>query len=368
VIEIHSIIRFHLFPWISSLISEKHLAIGSVVGIILEAGLAYVFIASCAGAFISDAPFRSSLSDFIKLFFRIFPNNPSLRIKLKGKEYTARFRTLSISLTSMLVLVATAFLTFKYSAYYINLAYYPMAAMFALAKKGQERDIQHHLYSLPAWIFFPSATIFVLYGISTSCLRLGRTTLFFAFFFLAIILLGFLTYSVTKISETKPATIVVEASAWLLQSSSFFGDPALFRTAIEIAGNSHNVRALLLERLLPLVEPLIFITLGDKVQSITPQQEAFLKCLQDLIDGIDPSEGDFWHNMAPIPSKALSRELRKWQNLGCPLMAEDDSMANHCEHNAGLCPYRRVRAMAECALGKLRLGHSDNGLEDEEKQ
>ncbi len=152
---------------------------------------------------------------------------------------------------------------------------------------------------------------------------LGRTTLFFAFFFLAIILFGFLTYSVTKISETKPVT-VAEVSAWMLQSSSFFGDPALFRTAIEIAGDSHNVRALLLERFLLLVEPLIFITLGDKVQSITPQQEAFLKCLQDLIDGIDPSEGNFWHNMAPIPSKALSRELRKWQNLSCPLM-EDDS-------------------------------------------
>ena len=265
----------------------------------------------------------------------------------------------------MLVAVATAFLIFKYTPYYFNLVYYPIAAMFALAKKGQEKDIQQRLYSLPAWIFFPSVIIFVLYVISISCLRLGRTSLFFAFFFLAIILFGFLTYSVTKLSETKPATTVAEASAWMLQSSSFFGDPALFRTAIEISGDSHNVRALLLERLLPLVEPLIFITLGGKVQNITPQQEAFLKCLQDLIDGIDPSEGNFWHNMAPIPSKALSGELRKWQNLSCPL-TEDDSLANDCEHNVGLCPYRRVRAMAECALEKLKSGH--NNGQDEEKQ
>ncbi len=152
----------------------------------------------------------------------------------------------------MLVVVATAFLIFKCSSYYINLVYYPIAAMFALAKKGQEKDIQQRLYSLPAWIFFPSVIIFVLYGISIFCLHLGRSTaLFFAFFFLASILFGLLTYSVTKISETIPATTVAEASAWMLQSSSFFGDPTLFRTAIEIAGNSHNVRALLLERLLP---------------------------------------------------------------------------------------------------------------------
>ncbi len=75
------------------------------------------------------------------------------------------FRTLGISLTSMFVAVATAFLIFKYSPYYINLVYYPIAAMFALAKTGQEKDIQQRLYSLPAWIFFPSVIVFVLYGI-----------------------------------------------------------------------------------------------------------------------------------------------------------------------------------------------------------
>ncbi len=42
------------------------------------------------------------------------------------------------------------------------------------------------------------------------------------------------------------------------------------------------------------------------------------------------------------------------------------TLANYCEHDVGLCPYRRVRAMAECALEKLKLGH--NNGQDEEKQ
>ncbi len=223
--------------------------------------------------------------------------------------------------------------------------------MFALTKKGQEKDIQQRLYSLPGWVFFPSVLIFLLYNVSLLFINFRHTSLFFSFISFASVLLGVLTYSLIKMSETKPATTIVEAIAWMIESTSS-QDPTRFQKAIEIAGNSRNLRALLLERLLPLVESLI--TLEDEAQNIKLQQEAYIECLENLID-IDPSEGSFWRNVAPIPSKTLSMELKKLQNLSCPLMM-DNPRTTDCKHGQEQCPSNRVKALAGRALERWNNG------------
>jgi len=303
-------------------------------------------MASCAGAFIPDAPFRSSLSDFIKI---LFPNFKILKLKRRLSDH---FRTVYIILTSMIAVGAATYLTLESNTSYIILMYYPVMGMFALTKKGQEKDIDiQRLYSLPEWVFFSSVLVFLLSNISLVFINFRRISLFFFFISLASVFLSVSTRILVKFSETNSATTIAEAIAWVIESSSS-QDPVRFQKAVEIAGNSRNLRALLLERLLPLVESLI--TLEDEAQNIGPQQEAFIECLEKLIN-FDSCKGSFWRNTAPIPSKTLRMKLTNLQNLSCPLMVDDPQTAD-CKHGEKQCPTERVKLLAGDALKRWNNG------------
>jgi len=243
--------------------------------------------------------------------------------------------------------VAAIYLNFKSNTPNINVMYYyPVVGMFALTKKAQERDIRR-LYSLPDWVFFSSVLHALFHDISLLFIDFRRTV----FIVFAIVLLIVSICNLIKLSETKSATTITEAIAWVIKSSSS-QDPARFQMAVGIAGNSRNLHALLLERLLPLVESLI--TLEDEAQNLKPQQDEYFKCLEQLMD-FDSSEGSFWRNEAPIPSKTLRMKLTNLQNLRCPLMV-DNPRTTDCRHGQEQCPTERVKLLARDALRRWNNG------------
>jgi hypothetical protein len=321
------------------------------MGHIFKAGAAYVILASCAGAFIPDAPFRSSLSDFIKI---LIPNFNIFNLKRRLSDC---LRIAYIILTSLIAVGTAAYFNLKSNPSYIGLLYcYPVLGMFALTKKGQEKDIQR-LYSLSEWVFFSSVLIFLLYNLSRLSINFGHTYLYVSFISLASVFLCVSTRILIKLSETKSATTVAEVIAWVIESSSS-QDPARFRKAVKIADNSRNLRALLLERLLPLVESLI--THEDEAQNIGPQQDAYIECLEELIN-FDSCERSFWRNMAPIPSKTLRMKLTNLQNLRCPLMVDNPRTADCTgRHGEKQCPTGRVILLAGDALERWNNGQNSN--------
>lgn len=108
-------------------------------------------------------------------------------------------------------------------------------------------------------------------------------------------------------SEAKPMTIEAEAVSWLLKTSSN-KDPAWFQKAVQIAGQSPNARALLFERLLPLLLPLITSLPRHGPGNITSDQEGYINALAVLMD-FAPETEVFWRNRASLERPVLPAEL-----------------------------------------------------------
>jgi len=286
---------------------------------------------SFAAAFIPNSPFRSSYSHLIKYIFCIIPN---YRFNLIGKQ-DIRLRTIGIILISLGVLAAIGYLVPHSNPQYVVLIYFPTAALFALMRKGEKKDIQLR-HSLPFCTFVAVFFSYIVFAIATlfnSCPQI-----FYSFFIFGTFLFVVFGSILNKFSGIEPATTAVKAVAWMLQTSSS-PNPAWFGKAAQIAGESQHCCAQLLELLLPLAEPLIIHTSGD-VQGTTTLQEEYLRCLQNLITKLDRREGKFWHNEAPIPSKTLRRKLEELKEVECPQTR--DGNVRHVVEGCPLCGIGRV--------------------------
>lgn len=331
----------------SSALKDRHPFTPWVVGFIFQLGLCYLAITTFSGAFISNSPFRSSLSDFIGSIFRIFPN---YQLNLLGK-IRIHLRTVGVILTALLVLGAMGYyLRISGDPKITALIHYPIAAGFALVREGEVTDVPRRRYS-PQFCLFISVSIgLIAYAVVVFLNFSIYSQSFYVSFPLFTFLMAVLSRMLIKMAETMPATTAVEAVAWMLKTSSS-PNPAWFQKAVQFAGDSHNTRALLLDHLLPLAEPLIVHASGDDAQGTTALQEAYLDCLKNLTD-LPRFHGNFWCNEAPIPSKTLRRRLEEL-NVECPQMIKNS------EHYMEGCPRCRIKLIAEDALKRFDLIGND---------
>ena len=279
------------------------LYLGYFVGAIQLAALTVVLTTSASASVISDSPFKSSISDTLRLLFRILPD-PKLLPKL---QRVVRLRTIAIVVSAIVVLIATACLVMNYNGSYIALTFYPMAAGFASLPEIEERDTKPRLLSLPVSLFLSVTILFVILTISNAPFR--PYPWFLVFYTLAGISIGFVAYVASKMYGTKPKTARAEAVAFILKSSSTRAVD-WYHEATEIAKESDNLRVLLLEHLLPSLTPLIMSISEDGCQYVTQEQKTYITCLAELVN-FNPAEGAFWKNEAPLKHPILMEELRE---------------------------------------------------------
>jgi len=93
-----------------------------------------------------------------------------------------------------------------------------------------------------------------------------------------------------------------------LPKTSTNKDPAWFQKAVQIAGKSSNARALLVEKLLPLLRPLITSLPDYGLGSITHEQEGYIITLANLMD-FAPQRKSFRRNEASLKRLGLPKEL-----------------------------------------------------------
>ena len=282
-------------------IDQKY--IGYSVDIILLTGISFLLVVSFSAAFIFDSPFRSPFSDFVNFVFQMFPSKPIPTFIFH--QPVVLWRTVGVILVAMLMLAAGGYFVQKQNYLYFVFVFYAIACVFALMRKGRETDMQPRCFNLPQWVLFSGITIFVGFTAAGLLSNLDLTLLSILFFVVTSISLSFMGYIGIKLSETRPMVAEVEAISWLLKKSSN-KDPALFKKAVQIAGQSPNARALFVQKLLPLLLPLI-ISL-PKQGDVTDEQKGYINTLAILMD-FTPQRRSFWCNEASLERPALPEEL-----------------------------------------------------------
>lgn len=289
-------------------------------------GSSFLLVASFSAAFIFDSPFRSPFSDFVKCIFRIFPNKP---IPGCGRVL---WRTIGIVLVSVLALALGGYYLWGQNYLYFLFVYFAIASVFALMREGKETDMQPRFISLPLWVLISTFIVFTTFIVSSYFAYFAnQSTLCILCFVIASILLLSLGYVGIKMSETKPMTVEAEAVSWLLTTSFSDKDLAWFQKAVQIAGQSPNIRAVLMKRLLPLLLPVVgsLPTHG----AVTTEQESCIKTLAILMD-FAPRRRCLWRNEAAVERptlpeglivglKKLQASREKCSHRGGPIDQED---------------------------------------------
>jgi hypothetical protein len=265
------------------------------VGIVFIIGISIFMVAS-----FYDSPFPSPFS--VNFTFRILPNKPLPTFI--SNQRVVRWRTIGILLVFPGLLVAGAYLVLRQNYFYFPCLFCAIACVFALMRGT---DMQPSLLSLGQWVPLSSITVTVSFVLSAHFS--SRSTLWCIFFFmLASIQLGLQGYIGVKMSEIRPMTIEAEAISWLLKMSSN-KDPAWFQKAVQIAGRSPNTRALLVEKLLMLLLPLIVSLPKYGQGGVTTEQESYIETLAILMD-FEMQRGAFCRNEASLtPPPILPEEL-----------------------------------------------------------
>ena len=313
------------------------------IAMIFEIGFAFIIGASASAAFTLDSPYRSPFSDFINSIFRIFLDKPIPTLRV-------RWRVMGILFASVGGLAASGYLAQKHSPFYLPCIYYAAICVFALIRKGRERDMRPRLFNLPLWVLLSSLINFTNFTTISDYL-IDRSKLWIVPFVLASILLWFQALVGIKMSETRPMTVEAEAVSWLLKTSSNV-DPAWFQKAVQIAGQSPNARALLLEKLLPLLSPLITSLPGNGQGNVTPEQKGYINTLAILMD-FEPQPSAFWRNQASLERPTLPKELidrlKELKALGEKCSHKD----NNRDDGRASCPEACVSDAVERILHKF---------------
>jgi len=160
---------------------------------------------------------------------------PNYRFNLMGKQ-DIRLRTIGIILISLGVLAAIGYLVPHSNPQYVVLIYFPTAALFALMRKGEKKDIQLR-HSLPFCTFVAVFFSYIVFAIATLFNSCPQN--FYSFFIFGTFLFVVFGSILNKFSGIEPATTAVKAVAWILQTSSS-PNPAWFGKAAQIAGESQH--------------------------------------------------------------------------------------------------------------------------------
>jgi len=278
----------------------------------------------------------------------------------------ARWRTVAILMSSTLSLATGGYLLLRGTYASFPCIYYAIAGVFTLLHEGREKDMRPCLFDLPQWLLFTSITVFGCFMLSVYFL--GGSTLFsITFFVLASFFLFALGYVGIKISETRPKTAEAETVSWVLKMSSN-RNPAWFKMAVQIAGKSPNVRALLLQKLLPLLVPLI--TSGDGREGVTDERKGYINTLAKLMD-FTPRKKSFWRNKASLERPQLPKELidrlRQLRASGreCTHRLSKDNNEEKWNDGSVRCPKACV---SDTVCHILQLYESDVGEEETENE
>ena len=289
----------------SSSVPVKQAGIAYFVSVVFNIGFAFIIISSFSAAFIPDSPFRSPFSDFVGFIPKIIPNKPVSAFM--SKHPLATWRTVGNFLTSTPLLAAGGYFLVKGNSASFPCVYWAIAGVFALMQKGRETDTPPRLFGLPLWLFLSSTIVFACFMLSLHFNERHSTPLCITFFTLGAFLLIVLGGFGVKMSETRPMTVEADAVSWLLKTSTN-KDPAWFQKAVQIAGESSNARALLVEKLLPLLLPLITSLPYSGQATVTHEQESYINTLAVLMD-FEPRRKSFRRNEASLKLPHLPEEL-----------------------------------------------------------
>jgi hypothetical protein len=299
------------------------------VGIMFNLGLLFMLTISIFAAFFPNAPFQSPVSDFIRFIYKIFPDYP-----LPGlRKYPNTLRISSMILVSVAIAAITAVSVIKQnSTIFLALLAVPLACAVALASPRPEKmeEMKPRIYGLPTWALFSSFTIIAALSISAWIyVTHSHPTPFFISFGFACALILLQGYYLIQISKSAPDTTTAEAVTWMLLNSSS-QNTTWFLKAARIGSSkktSKVKRAVLLEKLLPLLSPLITsIPHHHPPAALPPDLVAYVTCLALLCDfdtSNDPFWKQLWYNEVAFPRPLFPKDLEeKLMELGtckhCP--------------------------------------------------
>jgi len=235
-------------------VSERQKSLANFVTPFFHVAILFIVLLSSITAFIPSAPFRSIFSDLTEIAFRGFKKRAD---KWITGSNSVRWGPPVVVLLSIPLLVAGGYFLLKQNFVYFVCIYIPVLFLPPLLMDGEGDDRWPRIISLPFWVLISFIIICGFFLLSVE-FATHSTLLCLLFFTLASVMLYLLGVITMKMSERKPNTRTVEARAvsWLLQTS-LKRDPAWFLKAVEIAGESPNIRALLIQRLFPLLSSLI---------------------------------------------------------------------------------------------------------------
>jgi hypothetical protein len=288
------------------------------VGIMFTLGLLFMLSVSIFAAFLPTAPFQSPYSDFIRFIYKIFPNYP-----LPGlREYPNTFRISSMILVSIAFAALAAFGVIKQgNTAYLSFLAFPLACVVALASPRPEKmeEMKPRIYGLPAWALFASFTTIAVLSISAWMYAThNHPAPFIISFSFACALIPLQGYHLIQISKSAPDTTTAEAVTWMLLNSKSSSQSATWFLKAARIGSSKKTskvkRAVLLEKLLPLLSPLITSIPHHPPAALHPDLVAYVTCLALLCDfdtSTDPFWKQLWHNEVAFPRPLFPKDLEE---------------------------------------------------------
>ena len=254
-----------------------------MVGILLLLGLAFIVVLSVAGAFIPNSPFVSSFSDFLRLIYRVFPPY-SNAARYEDKIPILNYRDSSILAASIGGAALTAFLVRRTgSAAFHGLFLIPITSMFALLRRPKEReDMKPRIFGLPQMTLI--GTFIVALPLSYSAYVSNRLRSYIISYSVTCVLLAIVGICGWRLSRFAPKTSETEAAAWMITR---YGTRKRdwFKKAVEMSRNSKTSKEMLLEKIFPLLVPLI-ANAQHKAghEPFPPDQDiyTYVACLREL--------------------------------------------------------------------------------------
>ena len=203
------------------------------------------------------------------------------------------------------VAVLTIFLAIDKSPAYQILTYVPIAGVFAVARKPEKSPDYTPWLGVPGFVFFSGTTILIVISISAYFSGNDHIRKFACISAIGFVLLFFVAICMDRLTRYIPDTREAEAIAWLLKVNSSPSHESLLLKNAGLIAKTPQRKALLLNALIPLLQPLI----DSHDEYSRGQLEIYVSCLAQLSDFQD-KKGSYWTNTAPVEHPALPLALR----------------------------------------------------------
>jgi len=279
---------------------EMRLA-GYVTAGVFAIGLFFLIITQMSGAFVSDCPFQSPLSDMVKW---------STDTLLPSSQ---KRRTLVLCAACPIILAGTLLITiYTWIPEFLLGFFFAAGCLLAVQKNGPKIGDKHYaLVKDPGLTLFSSGIIFpLIYCAYIKAWCNGKYGSPWIMFYLLSSLVMVAHFIVTRrLAKPMPDNTQAEAIAWLLKSPSGIRNPLVLENACKVAcevAREDEQKAFLLSATLPLLQLLLSSALEN--QGSDKGIQSYMDCLAHL-SSFEEKEQSFLRNQASMTRPQLSDDI-----------------------------------------------------------